>query len=586
MPQIPQDTIDKIRDQADIVDVIGDDVELKRRGVNYFGICPFHDEKTPSFSVSQSKQIYRCFGGCDAGGNVFTFIMEFHKLTFFESVKLLAERYNVILDITENYSSGNEYSFLKEVHEDAALLFQQNLYSDIGKNPLKYLEQRNLTKEIIKKFRIGFALDSWNGLINKIGPKYNNETKKLLKTGLFGRSKKGTIYDRFRSRIIFPISHQSGDVIAFGGRDYDKNDEAKYLNSPETAIYQKSNILYGLNVTRKAILNSNNKYVILVEGYMDLLQLYQAGIEPVVSVSGTSLTKNHANMIAKFNKPVVILYDGDSAGGNAAIRAGFILLQAGVEAYVVRPPDGLDPDDWLLKEGVETLNDNIKNPIEFIEFHVDYSKAKNLSGVKKRNYLHQIIDEIKNINDAIIQNELIKDLSEKLKFKERALIEILNEKTSYNRSETTVVKSSIFDFKTKLHRAELELVKILIHSDFEQRKNLINDIGTDLFSHELLTRIMSKILIDESIENSKLIDYFLEKSERDFISGLLMEEKEIQNPNQIVKDCVFTIKSAPIKTRIDDLRFTIQEKEKDGRDTSKELKEVMTLQKELLDYRS
>ena len=580
MPQIPQSTIDKIRDQADIVDVISREVELKRKGVNYFGLCPFHDEKTPSFSVSQSKQIYKCFGGCDAGGNVFTFIMEFYKLTFFESVKLLAERYNVILDITENYSSVNEYSFLKKVHEDAALLFQQNLFSDVGKKPLQYLEQRNLTKDIIKKFRIGFALDSWNGLKNKIAPKYNNETQKLLKTGLFSRSEKGT-YDRFRSRIIFPISHQSGDVIAFGGRDYDKNDQAKYLNSPETAIYQKSNILYGLNVTRKAILNSNNKYVILVEGYMDLLQLYQAGIEPVVSVSGTSLTKNHANMIAKFNKPVVILYDGDSAGGNAAIRAGFILLQAGIEAYVVRPPDGLDPDDWLLKEGVGTLNNNIKNPIEFIEFHVDYSKAKNLSGVKKRNYLHQIIDEIKNINDAIIQNELIKDLSEKLNHKERVLIEILNKKRIYNRSETTVVKSSIFDFKEKTHRAELELVKILIHSDFEQRKKLINDIGTDLFSHELLTKIMSKILIDESIENSKLIDYFLEKSERDFISGLLMEEKEIQNPDQIVKDCLSTIHSAPIKTRIDDLRFAIQQKEKNGADTSKELKEVMELQKKL-----
>lgn len=171
-----------------------------------------------------------------------------------------------------------------------------------------------------------------------------------------------------------------------------------------------------------------------------------------------------------------------------------------------------------------------------------------------------------------------------MKFKERELIEILNEKRNYNRLETTVVKSSIFDFKTKLHRAELELVKILIHSDFEQREKLINDIGTDLFSHELLTRIMSKILIDESIENSKLIDYFLEKSERDFISGLLMEEKEIQNPNQIVKDCVFTIKSDSIKKRIDDLRETIEQKEKDGIGISKELKEVMNLQKELNDY--
>jgi len=585
MPKIPESTIDKIRDQADIVDVISREVELKRRGVDYFGICPFHDEKTPSFCVSQSKQIYKCFGGCDAGGNVFTFIREFYKLTFFESVKLLAERYNVILDITENYSSGNEHSFLKEVHKDATRFFQQNLFLDIGKKPLQYLEQRNLTKEIIKKFKIGFALDSWNGLINEIGPEYNNE--KLLKAGLFKRSEKGNIYDFFRSRIIFPIfHHNSGEVIAFGGRDFDKNDKAKYLNSPGTAIYQKSNILYGLNVTKSAIINSNNKYVIVVEGYMDFLQLYQAGIEPVVAVAGTSLSKNHANIIAKFNKSVVILYDGDSAGGDKAILAGFNLLQAGIETYVVRPPGGLDPDDWLLKEGVGVLNDNIKNPMEFIEFHIDHFKAKNLKGVKKRNYLHQVIGEIKKINDAIIQNELIKDLSEKLREKESALIEILNKKRIYNRSETTIVESSIFDFKTKIHRAELELVKILIHSDFEKRKKLINDIGTDLFSHELLTKIMSKIFIDESIENSKLIDYFSEKSERDFISGLLMEEKEIQNPNQIVKDCMFTIKSAPIKTRIDDLRFTIQEKEKDGRDTSKELKEVVTLQKELIDYRS
>ena len=428
MPQIPQNIIDEIRDRADIVDVISREVELKRKGVNYFGICPFHDEKTPSFSVSQSKQIYKCFGGCDAGGNVFSFIMDFYKLTFFESVKLLAERYNIILNISDNYSSSNEYSFLKEVHEDATLFFQQNLFSDIGKNPLQYLKNRNLTEDIIRKFRLGFAVDSWDGLVKKIGSKYNNDILKLAKTGLFSRSEKGIVYDRFRSRIIFPISHQSGDVIAFGGRDYNKNDQAKYLNSPETAIYQKSNVLYGLNITKSAITNSNNKYIILVEGYMDLLQLYQAGVEPVVSVSGTSLTKNHATVIARYKKPVVILYDGDSAGGNAAIRAGFVLLQSGVEAYVVRPPNGLDPDDWLLKEGRKVLNDNIENPTDFMEFHVDYSNAKSLKGVQKSNYLHGVISEIKNINDTIIQNDLVKQLSEKLREKEGNLIEILNQK--------------------------------------------------------------------------------------------------------------------------------------------------------------
>ena len=185
------------------------------------------------------------------------------------------------------------------------------------------------------------------------------------------------------------------------------------------------------------------------------------------------------------------------------------------------------------------------------------------------------------LNDTIIQNDLIKDLSEKLREKESDLIEILNQKRSYNKSEATVVKNSVFNFKTKLHRAELELIKILIHSDFDKRKKLISDLGIDLFSHELLSKIMSKILTDESIENSKIIDYFSEKSERDFISGLLMEEKAIQNPDQIVKDCLSTIQSAPLKTKIDDLRFTIQQKEKNGADTSKELKEVMELQKKL-----
>ncbi|MDG1224654.1 MAG: CHC2 zinc finger domain-containing protein, partial [Candidatus Marinimicrobia bacterium] len=220
MPKIPQNTIDKIRDLADIVDVISTEIELKRRGINYFGVCPFHDENTPSFSVSPSKQIYHCFG-CGNGGNVFTFIMEFQKLTFFEAIKFLASKYNVVLEIANNNSSSNEYSFLKKIHEDSTLLFQQNLFSDAGKGPLQYLMDRNLSVSVIKKFRIGFAFDSWNNLYNKISFDYKDKFQNIMKTGLFIRSDKGT-FDRFRSRIIFPIFHQSGEVIAFGGRDYKK----------------------------------------------------------------------------------------------------------------------------------------------------------------------------------------------------------------------------------------------------------------------------------------------------------------------------------------------------------------------------
>ena len=581
MAKIPQNTIDKIRDQADIVDVISREIELKKRGVNYFGVCPFHDENTPSFSVSPSKQIYHCFG-CGNGGNVFTFIMEFQKLTFFESVKLLADRYSIILETTQNSSSSNEYSFLKEVHESATKYFQMNLFSDVGHGPMSYLEKRNLNKDVIKKFRVGFALDSWNSLLNKISFDYKGDKQKLMKTGLFIRSEKGT-FDRFRSRIIFPIFHQSGDVIAFGGRDYKKNDIAKYLNSPETAIYQKSNTLYGLHITKDAIRKS--RYAILVEGYMDLLQLYQAGIEPVVSVSGTSLTKNHANLISKHVKKVILLYDGDSAGASAVIRAGFILYQVGVEVYVVRPPNDLDPDDWLLKEGSNAINHQLQNPTEFLDFHVDFFKARGLKGVEKRDYLHEVIGNIKLISDVIIKNELIKDLSEKLRIKELELVEILNTKRTFNNSETFQIKPSPFEFKTKLHRAELELVKIFINSTSEERTELKKSISVELFSHKLLKKIISKILKENFIENSKLIEYFSEKNERDFISELLIDEKMIQDSMQIVKDCVKTIKSIPIKNRIDDLRFIIQNKEKSGDDTSKELMEVMKLQKGLIDYR-
>ena len=582
MAKIPQNTIDKIRDQADIVDVISREIELKKRGINYFGVCPFHDENTPSFSVSPSKQIYHCFG-CGNGGNVFTFIMEFQKLTFFESVKLLADRYNIVLEITQSSSLSNEYSFLKKVHESATKQFQRNLFSDIGQGPMGYLEKRNLSKDVIKKFRIGFAFDSWNSLLNKISSDYIGDEQKLMKTGLFIRSEKGT-FDRFRSRIIFPIFHQSGEVIAFGGRDYKKNDIAKYLNSPETAIYQKSNTLYGLHITKDAIRKS--RYAILVEGYMDLLQLYQAGIEPVVSVSGTSLTKNHANIISKHVKKVILLYDGDSAGAGAVIRAGFILYQVGVEVYVVRPPNELDPDDWVLKEGSNAINHQIQNPTEFLDFHVDFFKARDLKGVQKRDYLHEVIGNIKLISDVIIKNELIKDLSEKLGTKELELVEILNTKRIFNNSEITQIKPSSFEFKTKLHRAELELVKIFINSTLEERIELKKSISVELFSHQLLKKIISKILIEKSTENSKFIEYFSEKNERDFISELLINENMAQDSMQIVKDCVKTIKSIPIKNRIDDLRFIIQNKEKSGDDTSKELIEVMKLQKNLIHYRS
>jgi len=575
MPKIPQNTIDRIRDQADIVDIISKEIELKKKGVNYFGVCPFHDENTPSFSVSPSKQIYHCFG-CGNGGNVFTFLMEFQKLNFYEAVKSLADRYNIIIDITEKTPVSSEYSFLYDLHEKATLLYENNLFSALGRKPLQYLNTRNLNEDIIKKFRIGFAIDSWNNLYSGIKTKGSNDS--LMKSGLLIRSDKG-IFDRFRSRIMFPIFHQSGRVIAFGGRDFEKNDIAKYLNSPETSLYQKSNTLYGLHITKDDIRKSN--YAILVEGYMDLLQLYQAGIKSVVSVSGTSLTRNHANMLSKLVNKIILLYDGDSAGGNAVIRAGFILYRAGMDAYVVRPPDQLDPDDWLLEKGSSEIQLAIENPKPFLDFHIEFHQAINLKGTDRRDYLHNLISNINDIADTIIKNELIKDISENFKISEIELLEILNSKKSYKKE---IIKNDIdnnIEFTSKVHRAELELTKILIHATKVQRKELKKLIDIELFSHELLIKIVSKIVTDKSAETSKLIEYFPKKMERELISKLLIDEKKDTSFEQIVIDCLKTLKSVPIKNKINQLRAIVQKKELSGYSPSEELKEIMRLQNQL-----
>ena len=577
MPIIPQNTIDRIRDQADIVDIISKEIELKKKGVNYFGVCPFHDENTPSFSVSPSKQIYHCFG-CGNGGNVFTFLMEFQKLNFYEAVKSLADKYNITIDIAKKGSNSSQYSFLYELHEKATLLYQNNLVSNFDNKPIEYLIERNLSEDIIKKFRIGFALDSWNNLYNKI--RNEGSIDSLMKSGLLIRSEKG-IFDRFRSRIMFPIFHQSGKVIAFGGRDFEKNDVAKYLNSPETTLYQKSNTLYGLHITKNDIRKSG--YAILVEGYMDLLQLYQAGIHSVVSVSGTSLTRNHANILSKLVNKIILLYDGDSAGANAAIRAGFILYQSGMEPYVVQPPDQLDPDDWLLKRGASEIKLAIESPKSFLDFHIEFHNSTNLKGTDRRDYLHELLFNIKNIKDTIIKNELIKDISEKFKISEIDLLQILNSKKSYNKEKIVEDLTDKIEFTSKIHRAELELTRILIHASTERKKELKKIIDIELFSHELLIKIVSKIVANKSLETSKLVEYFPEKMERELISKLLIDEKKDESIEQIVNDCLKTLKLVPIKKRINELRGIIQNKELSGHSPSTELKEIMALQNQLIE---
>ncbi len=428
---INKTTIDRIFEATDIVEVVGEFVQLKKRGANYVGLSPFANEKTPSFTVSPVKGIFKDFSS-GLGGSAVTFLMEHEKFTYPEALKWLAKKYNIEVEEDqqkpENIEEDNRRESLMVVTAFAAKFFQQSLLeTPEGQNiGLSYFKERGFREDIIRKFELGYSPDNWDAFSNA-AIKQNYQQEFLLESGLSVKRDNGSLYDRYRGRVMFPIHSFTGRVVGFGGRTL-KNDKSvpKYVNSPESEIYHKSNLLYGLYFAKKAIRESDNCY--LVEGYADVISVHQAGIENVVASSGTSLTVEQIRLIGRSTKNITILYDGDAAGIKAALRGLDLILEEGLNVKIVTFPDGHDPDSFVRKVGTNAFKTYIdQHQKDFILYKTStLLKDAGNDPIKKADVIREIVESISKIPDSIKASVFVKECSLLLQMDERSLLTELN----------------------------------------------------------------------------------------------------------------------------------------------------------------
>lgn len=524
-----KDIIEEIKSRCDIVDIISDYMHLEKSGSNYTGLCPFHSEKTGSFMVSKSKQIYKCFG-CNAGGDVISFVMRWENVDFMEAVKILARKCGITLDRNiseEEKKKIQEINKFREIHTEAARFYFANLLRT--KNPgYEYLRKRGLSDKIIKKFGLGYSPNSWNSLMNYLLSKGYDKTD-LVKCGLIThKTESNKYFDRFRNRVMFPIFNYNGKVIGFGGRVLDDS-LPKYLNSPETLVFNKRMNLYGLNISKKGIKDDT---LILVEGYMDLISLYQNNIENVVATLGTALTIEQAKLIRRFAKNVIISYDSDQAGQNATLRAIDILLKADIKVKILNLKDCKDPDDFIKKYGFDGYKKAIEESDYYIKFKIDLLKNKyNLKNdTQKMNFVEESTLMLKKLKSPIEKDLYAKYLSDLTNISVDSIRASIGIKVSRNYNNKNNTKHTNVHRKieqmSKIQdgylKVETNFIKLLMENK-ELRNSVISDIKSDEFSIDETKEIFNYI-----IKNKELDKITIDK-----IKSLNISEEYIKNINNI-----------------------------------------------------
>ena len=580
MRRIAQETINRVLEEVDILDVISQYVDLKKRGKNYFGLSPFRSETKPSFSVAPDKNMWYDFGSAQ-GGNAVQFLVEYEKISFPEAVRSLAGKYGIEIIELGDKEQNNLYDQLYEIHELACIYFENNLKDKSGKKAKNYLTDRNFDDNIINKFRIGFASDQWDNLLKELKDKFDDNL--LKKSGLFSESKKGPLIDRFRNRIMFPFFSLSGKIIGFSGRSLSEEEDVKYLNSPETLLFEKSKIFYGSYQTLSNIRKQN--FAILVEGQTDFLRLVEQGFDNVLATSGTAFSSKHAIALKKYTNRVILCYDSDNAGINAAIRTSYVLLQSGIETRVLHLGNGNDPDDFF-KDNTNTKADfrllikSATHPISFIITHKD---ILNQGAADQSKFLNECLAEIQLVPDTMIRNDLIKKLSNELGVIED---EVLNRFTSLKQKKYNVTSNEDMSatdtphYTSSADKAQLELIKLALHSP-----KLAKDMPIGLFSNTLLQNVL-QVLIDNSDKDynpGQILELIGGSPEqRNLIASLAIEAPDKSYESTILSDCIATLEREPIKKEIALIRDKIRKIEEQDQSPDQELlSQLNTLQKKL-----
>jgi DNA primase len=549
--------IEEIKSRLDVVDVLSDYVNLKKTGQNYKGLCPFHAEKTPSFMVSPSKQIFHCFG-CGEGGNIFDFIIKFEGLSFKESLQILAKKAGVeVVKSRKRAVASQERENLLDIYRDAADFYQRNL----NKYPhaLEYIKKRGLNDEAAKTFSIGYAPKKWDALYNHLKEKeYSPEL--MRKAGLVVQGPKG-YYDTFRNRILFPIIGLTGEIVAFGGRTMDDSGP-KYLNSPESSIFNKSKILYGLNRAKDSIKKTG--FVIFVEGYLDVITAHTCGFTNTVAPLGTALTQDHGKLIQRFTREAILVFDGDLAGRKAARSSVNILvesaLESGLRVKILLLPDGEDPDSFLRQNGKDALNDLLHKACSLVDFFVMQE------GDRDEN-IHELIGIISKIPNSVARGEHVRLLSEKLGIKEVFVLEELQKirKRNLSRDKLRRLKDkSGNEMPQQLRKPrarkpteEVFLLQLLLqHTD--KAEKMIDNISEDDLSDPTIKVLYQKMKSGVFDYNVLIAD--CAEDERKLLTEVLFEDK-FDNPDKIFQDCLKRLKSKRRQMLLNELQEKIKRAE-------------------------